>query len=471
MAKAVTTIYIGDSAIQLMTARGRRVHKWDTLPLEHGLVRNGVIHDEDAVAGKIREMFQSQGIAARKVIAGISGRNCVYRLLKIPNLPQNMVAEAVEREAASTLGVSVERLYLAWQVLISAGSEMSIYLVALPKNMVDSTISTLRKAGLNPYLMDLKPLALARTATEPRAILMDVRQASLDIIIMSGSLPQVIRSLSLPIDATPEERIPEIREELDRAVTFYNSSHTDSILGDNVPLLVSGDLAEHEDTWERLVNTQPRPVRVLPPTMEAPEGFPYSQYVTNIGLALKEVLAAEKGAITYSAINFNALPLAYIPKQRSLAEMAFRPALAGGIALIAVGAFLSIVTHAQNISLQGELEHINQLAISQHVTSPEIVALNSEVSSIESRRNAFKATLDDFAAGQTRVIGDLGVIDNYLVDLSKISYSGDSITVDGTGDNNEAIFSYARELRSSGKFSSVVITKISGEDFTIKLSK
>jgi Tfp pilus assembly PilM family ATPase len=61
---AEVTLFIEDSAIKLLVAKDRRVEKWAKLPLEPGLVSDGLILDETKVADKIRELFKLQKVSA-----------------------------------------------------------------------------------------------------------------------------------------------------------------------------------------------------------------------------------------------------------------------------------------------------------------------------------------------------------------------------------------------------------------------
>lgn len=386
MAKETVTIYIDDSAIRVLIAKGRSVQSWGDMPLEPGLVKDGVVLDQDAVAEKVKELWQTAGrrrkaIKPVKVIAGISGINCLHRLLTLPELPKDLLPEAVKREASRVLGVPLAELYLFWQVLPSLKGEILVYLVALPRNSVDSLVSTLRKAGVNPYLMDLKPLAIARTITGLNAIVVDVQPSGLDVVIMMDRIPQVVRSIPLPREASLEDRMPVIREELGRAIVFYNSSHMDRPIGADVPLLVSGELAERADMWGVLLGERKRPVQVLPSPIEAAEGFPHSRYLTNIGLALKAVLAAEKEAIPYSLVDFNVLPEAYLPRRRPLSEIIYIAVIIIGIALIAWLAVSNITISGHIGDLRSELTGIN---LNIATINQEISGLNREISELES---------------------------------------------------------------------------------------
>lgn len=481
MAKDATTIYIDDSAIWVLTTRGRRAQKWVNMPLEPGLVKDGVILDEEAMANKVSELWRTQKIGTGRVIAGISGINCLYRLLTLPELSRDLLPEAVGREAGRVLGIPLEQLYLSWQTLPSLRGETLVYLVASPRNLVDALISMLRKAGLNPYLMDLKPLALARTITESRAIIIDLQPANFDIVVVADGIPQVARSLTLTQKAPLEEKVSVIKKELDRAITFYNSSHMDKPIEASVPLLVSGELTEQQDAWKVLIGKQERPVQALSLPMETPQNFPSGQYITNIGLALKEVLASEKGAIAYSLVNFNALPEVYIPKARPISEVLFIPTIVAGIILVAFGAFFNVTALAYTAALRNELASINQLIVSQQVQAQDIINLSKEVSSLEETADVFTNILRGLVAGRDEVNGDLTRINESLkvggVNLASLNDDTETITIEGLADREDAIFSYARDLRATGRFAQVVITRMEREEegkglsFTLTLVK
>jgi type IV pilus assembly protein PilM len=272
-----------------------------------------------------------------------------------------------------------------------------------------------------------------------------------------------------------EEKISFIREELDRALTFYNSSHMDRPIQSEVPLLVSGELAEQQYAWGLLVTGQERTVEVLPLPMAVPEDFPLGQYTANIGLALKELLPSEKGAIAYSLVNLNALPEAYRPKPRKLSEILFMPTIVGGLALVALAAFLIISASMHNDDLRAQLAAIHQMAISNHVTAQEIIALNQQVASVEGTVSSFDSSLRQFSGERDVINGDLAEVNSSLpasVDLHSVNHGGNTVTVAGEANDEDSVFSYARSLRASGRFALVVISKINESgDFTLVLTK
>ena len=131
MAKKTVTLYIDDTSIRLLLAQGKQIKKWADLPLEPGLVKNGVVRKEEEVAAKIKQLFQARKIKTKKVNIGISGLHCLSRPVTLPQLPKVMLDEAVRREAKRVLPVPPEKLYLSWQSLPTSEGKSHAFLVAI----------------------------------------------------------------------------------------------------------------------------------------------------------------------------------------------------------------------------------------------------------------------------------------------------------------------------------------------------
>jgi hypothetical protein len=58
------------------------------------------------------------------------------------------------------------------------------------------------------------------------------------------------------------------------------------------------------------------------------------------------------------------------------------------------------------------------------------------------------------------------------VNLGTVTHSGDTVNVTGSATGEDAVFRYAKDLRASGRFTLVVITRIDGDgNFTLRLTK
>ncbi|GAG99320.1 unnamed protein product, partial [marine sediment metagenome] len=140
-----------DASIRLMVTHDNRIRKWADLPLEPGLVKNSVVIKEAEVAAKIKQLFKDRKVKVKKVIVGLSGLHCLSRPITLPQLPKEMLDEAVRREAKRVLPVPLEQLYISWQTIPAPEGKIHVFLVAVPCKTADALLKVLRQAGLKPY--------------------------------------------------------------------------------------------------------------------------------------------------------------------------------------------------------------------------------------------------------------------------------------------------------------------------------
>ena len=470
MAKQVTTLFIRDTGINVLVMKGRQVAKWAQSPLEPGLVSQGLILDEDTVAEKVRDLFSREKLNPKKVIAGLSGFDSLYRVATLPDLPEAIIPEAVRREAQRTIPTSLDEVYFSYQALPGT-TENRFFLATYPRNTTDALVRTLRKAGIAPYVMDLAPLALSRVPDDPRAVIVNARSDHLDIMVIADRIPQVIRTLSLPGESDSlEENIPIIAEEFSRTVTFYNSGHLEYQLDDSVPVYVCGELAAAPESWETLVGASGHPVSPLPSPVPAPEGFDPIEFMVNIGLALKELLP-DKGEAHYSLVNFNALPAAHVPPSFSILRVLVPVGVVIGIAVIVFLGISVLTNRAEIETLQTDVTATERRATDEQ---RDVTALRAEVAAVDETEVALRETAAAIARDRAEMHEDLEVIIRLAGDrvtLGTANHSGGSISLSGTARDVDAAYAYARALRNSGRFRTVWISPVSAEgSFSIALT-
>jgi type IV pilus assembly protein PilM len=477
MAKKVTTLFIRDTSVNLLVMNGRQIKKWASLPLEPGLVNQGLIVDEAQVADKVKQLFKETKTTANKVITALSGHDSLYRIITLPELPDAILPEAVKREARRAIPTPLEEVYFSYQRLPSpTRGESHIFLVTYPRNLVDALVRTLHQAGVRPYIMDLATLALCRIPNEPQAIIVNARLEHLDVMVIADRLPQVIRRLSLPGEAESlEERLPLIAEEFKRTVAFYNSSHMEKPLDATVPVFVCGDLAETQEVWPSVVSGAGYPVSPLPSPVELPEGFKPNEFLVNIGLALKELLTEKEGA-NFSIVNFNALPQVYVPPGFSIARVLVPVGIVVGIGLIIVGVIFVQYNRAHTETLRSQLALAQSSVIQKQnsvaILDTQVGSLEATASELDSRSTTMERERAVFYDDLTQIV----TLAANKVTLGNINYGGGgAVTVNGKASNTDNIFSYARDLRASGRFSEVWISSISGGEgefsFAFSLTK
>lgn len=463
MAKNTTTLYISDTGIRLMVTRGKRITKLADMPLDVNLADINSEKEAELVT-KIKLLFKSNRIGARKIILGLSGLHCLTRPVSLPELPRTMLDEAITREAKRVLPVPLDQLHISWQIISSAEGKIQVFVVAIPKHIADALVRILNKTGFKPYLMDIKPLALARVSREATAIIVDIQAKEFDIVIMSKGVPQTVRTVPFPQEYLAQaDRMSIVRDELRRTIQFYNSNNPEDFIQPNATLLVSGELVDEAETIEFLGQELGYKVSLLVSPLKCLKQLDPSHHLVNVGLALKE-LVKESGPLLP---NFNTLPLPYLPKQIPKDRLMAVPA-----AVVAVGLVVLLFFTVQNAAAkiekdQNELDMTTKQLAAKQAQKKElnqsVAAADKKLAGIISSREKYTAALENMNTRAKSMNNDLvASVDNVVTDLyvSRIYHSGTQMSLSGTAATEQEVMQYVRKLQDTGRFAEITISNI-----------
>jgi type IV pilus assembly protein PilM len=454
----MVTLDIEDTSIKMLVAKGKQVEAVASLPLEPGLVRDGVVIDTATVSQRLTELLSAHGINEKKVVVSISGIHSIYRVVNLPQLPKGLLDDAAKQEMERVMPVPLNELYTSWQAISISDIETAMCMVGLPRNTVDAMLDTLNQAGLKLEAMDVRPLALARVADERDAIIINVQPVSFDIVVMIDGVPELLRSLPFPASAASvPDKISEVKEELERTVAFYNSSHKESPITHHIAAFVSGELGE------MLAGTLEYRVTPLPQLLSYTDSLNTTEYTTNIGLALKLMRAD----ISQTRVNINVTPKAYLPKPRPIIQMVSWMFIPVAIAVLFLLTISTLQTFRETQLLQAKVDSAQTQVQIRQGTEAAIKQLQTKVDEAKKARDAFKPPLDSAKEQRIKVNGDLSKATSLLpgiIELTSISYS-QSLTISGTTTDETIIVNYVRNLRNSGQFSEVLISNMNETEY------
>ena len=459
MAREVVTLNIEDTCLRLMVVGNGKIRLAVSEPLETGIVRNGTVLDRNKLTQAVAELFRSQRVKSTRVIAAVSGANAFYRLVSIPSVPPRMLAEAVRREGERVMPVSVSELYLSYQVLSRSRRETLLCMVGLTRHPIETQVQAMKEAGLSPFMMDVKPLALARAVNEPEGILIDVQDATFDIALVVDGVPQVIRSLpfSKP-NLSLAEKETAIREEMERTVKFFNSTHRDKPLQATMPLFLSGQI--DDQAAAQLSQSLGYDNRPLPQVPFEHAGLDIRPYLVNIGLALKATNAADRIAGT----NLNVLPDIYFRRRLPLTQFAALAFLLAGVAG-SVWAYGTIDrTRQETKSLQSELVQMQDAAQTRASQAAQVAELERKATALRPLAASWDRVLDnlqrDRREASNRLIQATDAA-GQSVTIDRMDYSSASgLTIRGTAATKEQVHAYARRLRETGTFAYTLVRSV-----------
>ncbi|MBU0702756.1 MAG: pilus assembly protein PilM [Chloroflexi bacterium] len=285
------TLSVEATEVRLLIVRERRVLRWTSAPLPAGVLHNGQVVQPTAFGQAVASLVKQAKGPRRKAVVSLGGQRSLVRTLSLPAISPKLLDETVRREARRELPLPLEELYLSWQVIGdgSTTSRLQVFILGVPRESLDNCVIGLRRAGLRPVAMDLKPLALVRAVNLPDVLLADLEAETGSVILVCGFVPYIIRSVAPPGGGAPPlaERAEHLVVEIQRILDFYGSALATKHPPWSPVVCLTGALGGEEEVRARVGARWPL-VEPAPP-LPLPKELPLLPYLVNVGLALKRV--------------------------------------------------------------------------------------------------------------------------------------------------------------------------------------
>jgi hypothetical protein len=296
--KKRTTINFEGNEIRFLVLRGKNILAWQTRKLPPDQMSQGFIHNPKAVGNVVKTGIKEIKGSKKNLVTCVSGQRAVHRIMRLPDIPDKLLAETIERKARQEFAIPIEDTDLSWRIISRSDKQILLYVLAVPKIVIDTQVETLREAKIKPRVMGIKALALQRIVNQANALIVNLEEFSMDVIILVNHIPVLIRSIPLNTgDLTGEAKVDLLGQELARTTKYYNESNKKNRLAEDTPLYLSGALFSSTDLDARLEDRTnlierfqlrtPYPLRPPKPNLDLPEKFPLLRYAVNLGLALK----------------------------------------------------------------------------------------------------------------------------------------------------------------------------------------
>jgi hypothetical protein len=447
------TLDISRTGIRIMETRGRTVRSWADLPFEPEETEQLNGGGEAALGAKIKQLMDSSGIKAKNVIASIGGEYTVSRLIPMANLPPApTLEESVNEIAQELMPVSTEALYLYWQLIGRTDGNQDVFILGVPRGLMDDKIRALKGVGIQPRAVELKSMALARAINRAQALILNVEPSSLDIIMAVKGVPEIMFSQAWHQGGMNSEDMAEyLATNLEITVDFYNSHHVDAPFDMTNPLYITGQLSIEPELMEKLRVRLGFDVEELSPPLELPDFLPVSQYAVNIGLALRQEISFSDndGEGGFFPLDVNLLPQAYRPWRPTTKQLFYAGILASAITLI----FPLTEIAGEEMSKTASLELRNETLENQ---------LQLKMMEIQ-RREPLQKAIGEYQS----IVGrsgsysdDIGVIiaeaDKLGVEVGAITHGGGEISISCSAGDYLSFRAYLAALAESGRFTTPI---------------
>jgi type IV pilus assembly protein PilM len=465
------TLNIEDDEIRFLITRGKRIKRWGSAPLPPDAVREGLILDPQIVSAAINDLIASGRLKKGQVIVSLSGIKSVQRIVDLPRMPGKLLGGAIIGEAKKAMSISLEKIYLSWHHLIGKKDRLQSYLLlGIPKNIIDAQVQGLRQTGVNPRLMIIKPVALAKMINRTDALVIDIERDSCTIVVITGSVPVIMRSVVMNTGYSPLERAQHVLQEYERTLQFYDASYLDKPLNPETSLFITGGLADNEELHHIITSGARHRVEPLDCQLRYPPDFPLEQFAVNIGLAMKGApLSGKKSG--QSGLSFipdlDILPDIYRPRGFPVRQVLLVTGVLVGIALIfplyqmVNGAVVAAGQH------QAENTFLNQKIVLRQTQNKEAQQIEVSIASMKLKQQSLLEQLQSFRKLQERslrtydclYISVVSILPDDVRLLSIIEEDG-KLNLAGQAPSYETALGYADALRMTDGFSEVRVLSL-----------
>jgi type IV pilus assembly protein PilM len=155
------------AATEVRSNGSRAVSRTAIAPLQPGVVNEGEVLDAEALSHSLKALF-AQHKLGKAVRLGIANQRVVVRTMQLPLIEdEEEIDTAVRFRAQDQIPMPLDQAVLDHRV-ISRGTgpegerQMEVIAVAARRDMVNSLLEALRKAGLRPVGIDLSAFGMIR---------------------------------------------------------------------------------------------------------------------------------------------------------------------------------------------------------------------------------------------------------------------------------------------------------------------
>lgn len=201
--KPVFGLDIGRSSMKVMqlehTDAVPEIIGYGTVDFDMSALEDGVIVKPEVLADAMHDLFKNRlhgEITTRRAAMALPAYRTFTRSLQLPQLAPEELHEAVQLEVEQYVPMALESLYLDYITTPASDNTQNVFVVAVPKKIVDSYLYFARRLGIEPILIEPTVTAGARFFAR------DKHSDIPSVIIDFGSLTATITIIDKTIVAT-----------------------------------------------------------------------------------------------------------------------------------------------------------------------------------------------------------------------------------------------------------------------------
>lgn len=170
----IFAIDINDLSLRIAKLKKKRkgfaLVSFNELEIKHGIVKEGVIQDQEALIKLIAlvcNAVKGKKLNTKYVIASLPEEKSFSQTIQMPRMTEEELRSAVPFEAENYIPLPIDKVYWDFQHITLSKNEkhedhQDLLVNVMPKPIVDSYVYCLKKAGLTPCILEIESQAMVR---------------------------------------------------------------------------------------------------------------------------------------------------------------------------------------------------------------------------------------------------------------------------------------------------------------------
>lgn len=195
----------GVRAAEVTIGKSPTLVAYGAVPLPPEAASDSEVHDVDAVALALRQLWSRAGIKGKNVVLGIASRRILVREYTTAAMRPDLLRQALPFQVQDLLPVPAEQAVLDFYPVSEEAGQVTGLLVAAVAESVEQVVGTIGKAKIKVDVVDLAPFGLARAARRVSAPGETVAALHLGdhtsyVVVLENGVPRFVRII--PVDIT-----------------------------------------------------------------------------------------------------------------------------------------------------------------------------------------------------------------------------------------------------------------------------
>jgi hypothetical protein len=243
-------------------------------------MEGGRIVDPVAVGNALRQLLARAEITANRALIAANDGIASFRVLSFPMGTSEAEIEAAVR---SQLPSTPERLAVRRTEVLAGRPERTVYTTVWDRDQVRAIADSARHAGLDPAVVELKSLCVARAVQVPSCIVLDLSNHPFEAILIDEHIPRVWHSFKVEADG---DHAAMLAAGLKPVLSYYRNTRN-SGFGPDSPILIRSEQGLPSLMAAKLKELSGHPVEAIPQPPRVDPELRYGAFLTCVGLVMR----------------------------------------------------------------------------------------------------------------------------------------------------------------------------------------